>query len=110
MHHTLPCLNALTIVITLNFLALPQLQAASEEPESPEAFVSVPSSPLLLLESDQHSDSDAEAVVIFYMAVGAWIAILTAATLAIVIMAHRIAVAQRIRPSGGNRLHTRNSL
>ncbi len=110
MHHNLWVINALIITIALNFGGLQRAVAQTSGEESQTERTSAPAVPSPIPESDQPAESDAEAIVLFYMAVGAWIAILTAATLAVVIMAHRIAVAQRIRPLSGSRLHTRNSL
>ncbi len=70
---------------------------------------SVPNN-LLLTEQAEKSprgDTDTRSLDLFYAASGIWVAILSAAILAILIMAHRIASAQQIRPSGDHARHHR---
>lgn len=48
----------------------------------------------------ERNESYSRAMGYFYIATGAWVAILAASLLAILIMAQRISFAQRIRPCG----------
>lgn len=107
MHLFLRCLNALVLTIALNLVSLSSALALNDPAQSPTPSTADPSP---MIDATSGSPDHSDSLFLFYMATGAWIAILTAATLAIVIMAHRIAVAQRIRPLSDGSQRSRNSL
>jgi hypothetical protein len=107
MLHALRFLNAVALAVALSLANLSPAFALDDTAHSP---ANAPADPSPAIEPVHEASGDTESLLWFYMATGAWIAILTAATLAILIMAHRIAVAQRIRPLSEHRHRARNSL
>lgn len=107
MHHTIYLPITLTVAALLICLQ-PAPTRAEADPAPTPAYSSKATATGAVQANEPPEDSN--SVLVFYIAAGAWIAILSAATLAIIIMAHRIAVTQRIRTSPDTRHRPRSAL